>query len=280
MGTWGTALFASDLSGDIRGCVRPLLRTAVDGDDIADLVADAFPLDEDERAELWFVLAVTLHRAGISAPRAVQRANVDADLGAWERRGASAEDLRARGKVLVAARAELEGPLPARRGRMLDRPERLALAPGDVVAFAPAAFAPANVGYDKRRWPGDRQVAVITLSARHALGELGIYAHAVIDLPPGAPTLAAARGAPLLHATMPGVIGPVLSLTWASPWPKGKIVPLGRLTLRGVLPGWIDLRAIHGRLDHGRSLRDLAVTLLWLDVVGDTRSVVGDLIED
>jgi len=138
VGTWGTDLFADDEARDISGHYRELLEDGVEDGTAMRLTLEKFQAYLEEPVAIAMIaFAVTQSKLGRLDPdirdRALAILDGGADLDVWE--SENPKLLSKRRAVLEKARAQLNGPQPARR--RLRPPKRVlsGLAAGDVLAF-------------------------------------------------------------------------------------------------------------------------------------------------
>ncbi len=130
MGAWGVGLYSSDLTNDLKGTFRELVRVPMSDDELVEALLDAF----------WLALADLFHTFGFENARVRKTANeiiaTDADLDMKRALELSASDLRKRERVLADLAEKWSRPHPKPRARRLMKaPEPLLFEPGDCVVF-------------------------------------------------------------------------------------------------------------------------------------------------
>jgi len=126
MGAWGTGLYSSDMTADMRATIKSVLRLPLDEDGIVDVLRNCEgrtaddPNDEDYTT-FWLVLADQFEKRGVAhtPTRAKATPIIDRgeDLAMMVRRGMKDADLRKRGAKLAELRA-----LPHQRCQSHARP--------------------------------------------------------------------------------------------------------------------------------------------------------------
>jgi hypothetical protein len=144
VGAWGVGLFANDLSSDMKGRFKDMVRLPFSAAELVDAMIEAFPsgrdADDEDYTDFWLSLADLLHAYGIVSPEASARAvaivESGADLDMKRALDMSEADLRKRGKRLRALAEKWRVPaVKPKRRRIIKAPEPFLFKVGDCVAF-------------------------------------------------------------------------------------------------------------------------------------------------
>ncbi len=144
MGAWGVGLYSSDLTNDLKGTFRELVRVPMSDDELVEALLDAYPAgrdnDDEDYTDFWLALADLFHAYGFENARVRKTAReiiaTDADLDMKRALEQSASDLRKRERLLADLAEKWSRPHPKPRARRLMKaPEPLLFEPGDCVVF-------------------------------------------------------------------------------------------------------------------------------------------------
>lgn len=142
MGSWGPGLYSNDAASDLKPLLSAVGRLPLEPEAILHLLVSQNPEvannpEDEDYPPFWLVVADQLHRKGIDAREAFDRARQvlesGSDLEVHRRLGMSERDLKTRRKHLDKVAARLASPLPPRK-KPLTRPQPLVMQTGDLVA--------------------------------------------------------------------------------------------------------------------------------------------------
>lgn len=189
MGAWGAGLYADDFALDLKPMIGALCRLPHDADKIVDLASALDPAADDpvneDHTTFWLVLADQLWKKGVVAERAFARARdiirSGADIDRRRALSMAESDLRKRAKMLASLDAQLAAPPSAKRRSVLQKPQPLIVAPGEILAYPTAKgqarnpyMSPAMEAATGRHEDGEG--AILVVAAGHAFGYLAWYA--------------------------------------------------------------------------------------------------------
>lgn len=191
MGTWGVALYQCDDASDLRDDFREVVRAPWDGDRLLAWALDAYP---DDSNDLRLALADLFWTYGIEHDDVVRAAlaliDDGADLESKRALGMSDRDLKKRAAVLGGLAEKWRSPnLKPRNRRMLRRPERFVLAPGDCLTYPTSegrvrnpyvSSAREEAFYAARPWHRDGWAAAIVLRSQHRFETFARYLVAIL----------------------------------------------------------------------------------------------------
>jgi hypothetical protein len=139
MSSWGSGLFSSDLSADVRDTYRDLLEDQVPDEEATARTIESCGIgDDSDDIELWLALAATQHKLGrlddSVRARALQIIDSGDAEGWWREEGG--RELARRRAVVAKLRDQLTGPQPPRRTMRKPRRRTSDLVAGMVLAYA------------------------------------------------------------------------------------------------------------------------------------------------
>lgn len=161
MGAWGTGLYQSDGTCDLRADFKDIIRAPWDGAKLLDWFLERYPSSKDPTddyySEIWLALADLFWQYGIDDPRPIQvglRVIADGtDLDANRRLGMSEQHLRQRAAVLEALAAKWAAPNPKPRSRrVLKKPQPFLLQAGDCLVYPTRDGEPYNPYISPELW--------------------------------------------------------------------------------------------------------------------------------
>jgi hypothetical protein len=216
VGTWGVALYSSDVARDLRDDLKRVVRAPWGADEIRACVAGKYRALDDasdsDHTDLWLVMADRFWSYGIEHVETFKRAfeivASGADLATKRALGMRERDLARRAKVLEALAAKWTQPnaKPANR-RVLARPEPFVLEVGDCLVYPTADGKPRNpyvsvkqeaLYYGAYPWAQNGWGAAIVLSRSHRYTVFARYVVAFLALETeGKPTVEEMIGASL-----------------------------------------------------------------------------------
>jgi hypothetical protein len=253
MGTWGTALFSSDVTSDIRDDFQAIVRAPWDGARIIGYLLEKFPAGNDpndeEYTDVRLAIADLFWQYGIKHAPAFERAAKIVDDGddieAKRILGMAEAELKKRRKVLEELRDKWKSPNPKPRlRRMLIAPEPFLFEAGDCL------FYPTSRGSVVNPYVGTRgRAAYDALFRRFEM--FARYLVAILDYAEGEkPTLDIYPSLNILHANAgmfdPGA-EPAMRVHGVHASPQ--VVRRMRVGVAGRLPLDTDLVAAHFPLD-------------------------------
>ena len=108
MGAWGVGLYSSDLTNDLKGTFREIVRVPLSEDELVEALLDAYPSgrapEDEDYTDFWLALADLFHAYGIENADVLHKAQeiiaTDADLDVKRALDMSASDLRKRQRIL------------------------------------------------------------------------------------------------------------------------------------------------------------------------------------
>ncbi len=144
MGAWGVGLYSSDLTNDLKGTFREIVRVPLSDSELVEALLDAYPAgrdpEDEDYTDFWLALADLFHAYGIENAGVLEKAQeiitTEADLDMKRALELSASDLRKRERVLADLAQKWSRPHPKPRARRLMKaPEPLLFGAGDCVVF-------------------------------------------------------------------------------------------------------------------------------------------------
>lgn len=188
MGTWGVGLFANDLSSDVKGTFKDMVRLPFSEAELVEAMLEVFPsgrdADDEEYTDFWLSLADLFHAYGIKSPDVSERAGAivesGADLEMKRALNMSEADLHERGKLLneLLEKWRIPAAKPKQR-RIMQAPESFLFEECDCVVFptqkgngAPAFMTAAEI---TREFTPDSWGAFVVLATARRYGYWACY---------------------------------------------------------------------------------------------------------
>lgn len=146
MGTWSPALFADDLTCDVRHEYGVLLSLLRDNDEVEEKLcayySDILTGNDEDEPNFWFSLAYCEWKRGLLSERAKNKAiqfiDNGRDLDRWTQ--ASESDYNKRKKVLLELQAKLLSPMPPTKKITKKYVTRCPWKAGDLLAYRVASY--------------------------------------------------------------------------------------------------------------------------------------------
>ena len=144
MGVWGTGLYSGDFAMDLRTTIGAVSRLPFGPDRLVEILCETEPTaannpNDEEHTTFWLILADQFAKRGITCDRVRERAIqiIDGfeDLAMLEKLGAKPTDIRRRRKLLLEVRARIAATPVNKPRTVLNKPQKLLMEVGDIVAY-------------------------------------------------------------------------------------------------------------------------------------------------
>jgi hypothetical protein len=222
MGYWGVSLYAGDFAMDIRSAVAAIARLPLADHEIVEALrgcerAAADQVDDPDHTTFWLVLADQLARRGVYPAEVRERAlgiiDGGVDLERLKALGAGPADLRKRQARLEEIKAALLQAAPRAR-KTIAKPQPLAMAQGEVLAYPTSAGKPINPYFKSKssipNWRHDGWGMLGVVETGHVFGYLAWFRIVTLDGARASPlTMEAVWGEPLWTLCRPGTCSPL-----------------------------------------------------------------------